>query len=259
MTRICRALVTGAILDLVPFTSIISFGRAGMMSTKWNIVQGRLTDQPELLKSLVVQTILHSQSLRCSITLSTFVWFATMLKAIIMTRDLKSDFSGEGAWNQGNDIDPKLEKNDDYPTHGKVCDTMKYFGFNPTKINKFAHLSRLPHPASGSHYFFEWLGFPGGYRAIVESDRQLDGDIVALSATDRARQDLHIPYSPDDGVTFITRTMEIGQTSTAYDQHVLEDLLLSTSIHHRAETIHWWFSILLRSSTFTLFSWLLER
>ena len=134
------------------------------------------------------------------------------------TKDLKSDFSWQGAWNQGSDIDPTLEENDDYPTHGKVCDTMKYFGFNPTKINKFDHLSRLPHPASGSHYFFEWLGFPGGYRAIVESDRQLDGDIVALSATDRARQDLHIPYSPDDGATFITRTMEKGINRFCFSQ-----------------------------------------
>ena len=100
---------------------------------------------------------------------------------------------------------------------------MKYFGFNPTKINKYDRLSRMAHPASGSHYFFEWLGIPGGYRAIVESDRQLDGDIVALSATDRARQDLHIPYFPDDGVIFITRTMEFCQTSTEYYPNVLEE------------------------------------
>ena len=34
--------------------------------------------------------------------------------------DMKRAFSGEGAWNQGNDVDPKLEANDEYPTHGRL-------------------------------------------------------------------------------------------------------------------------------------------
>ena len=39
--------------------------------------------------------------------------------------DLRKDFEGEGAWNQGNDIDPKLTDDEIYPTRGIVCDTMK--------------------------------------------------------------------------------------------------------------------------------------
>ena len=99
---------------------------------------------------------------------------------------------------------------------------MTYFGYNPTMINKYDQISKMEHPASGSHYLFEWLGFPGGYRAIVESDRQLEDEIVALRCLDRARVDLHTPYSPDDGVTYMQRTMEIGQTSTAYDSWILD-------------------------------------
>ena len=66
-------------------------------------------------------------------------------------KDLRRDFSGEGAWNQGNDVDPKLEDNDKFPTHGKVCDSMRYFGFNPTMINKYDQVSRMEHAASGLH------------------------------------------------------------------------------------------------------------
>ena len=106
---------------------------------------------------------------------------------------MKRAFSGEGAWNQGNDVDPKLEDNDEFPTHGKICDSMRYFDYNPIMVSKSDQLSRMEHPASGSHYFFEWLGFPTGYRAVVESDRQLNEDIVALRGLDRARVDSHVP------------------------------------------------------------------
>ena len=47
---------------------------------------------------------------------------------------MRKDFEGEGAWNQGNDIDPKLMNDEHYPTRGMVCDTMKYVGFNTTFI-----------------------------------------------------------------------------------------------------------------------------
>ena len=45
---------------------------------------------------------------------------------------------------------------------------------------------------------------------------------MALRDLDRARADLHVPYSPNDGVTYMPRTMEIGQTSTDYDSWILE-------------------------------------
>ena len=137
-------------------------------------------------------------------------------------RDLRKEFSGEGAWNHGNDIDPKLENNAEFPTHGKVCDTMKYVGFNIIFINKMDQVSRMDHPSSGSHYIFEWLGYPCGYRAIVESDRHLDDEVVALRGLDRARTTLLTPFTPDNGVTYITRTMEVGEASTAYDSWIPE-------------------------------------
>ena len=102
------------------------------------------------------------------------------------------------------------------------CDSMKYFDFNPTMINKWDQLSRMNHPTSGSHYYYEWLGFPKGYRAVVESDRHLNEDIVALSGLDRARVDSHVPYSPDAGETYLPRTFDIGQTSAEYDPLILE-------------------------------------
>ena len=107
-------------------------------------------------------------------------------------KDMKRAFSGEGAWTKGNDVDPKLE-DDEFPTHGKICDSTRYFDFNPTMINKWDQLSRMEHPVSGSHYFYEWLGFPKGHRDVVESDRQLNEDIVALRGLDRARVDSHVP------------------------------------------------------------------
>ena len=82
---------------------------------------------------------------------------------------MKRAFSGEGAWNQGNDVDPTLEANHEYPIHGRLCDSMTYFDFNPTMINKWDQLSRMNHPTSGSHYYYEWFGFPQGYRVVVES------------------------------------------------------------------------------------------
>ena len=80
---------------------------------------------------------------------------------------MKRAFSGEGAWNQGSGVDPKLEANDEYPIHGRLCDSMKYVDFNPAMINKWDRLSRMDHPTSGSHYYIELLGFPKVYRAVV--------------------------------------------------------------------------------------------
>ena len=69
-------------------------------------------------------------------------------------KNMRRAFSGEGVWNQGNDVDPKIEDNNEFPTHGKICEAMKYFDFNPTMVNKWDQLARMDHPASGTHYFF---------------------------------------------------------------------------------------------------------
>ena len=80
----------------------------------------------------------------------------------------------------------------------------------------------MMHPSSETSYFFAWLAYPHGYRSVVGSDRHFDDSIVALRGLDRARTTLHTPYTPDDGVTFVARTMDVGETTTVYDARILE-------------------------------------
>ena len=87
---------------------------------------------------------------------------------------------------------------------------MDYFDFNPTMIEKWDRLARMDHPISGTHYYLQWLGYAGGYRAAVFSDVQVDDEVLALRGLDRARFHSHIPYTPDEGETFYPRTLEIG-------------------------------------------------
>ena len=86
-------------------------------------------------------------------------------------------------------MDPKVEVEHEFPTHGKICEAMEYFDFNPTMIEKWDRLARMDHPISGTHYYLQWLGYAKGYRAVVVSDFQLDDEVVALRGLDRARAD----------------------------------------------------------------------
>ena len=120
---------------------------------------------------------------------------------------------------------------------------MKYFDFNPTKIEKWERLARIAQPVSGSHYFFRWLGFPSGYRADTYSESQLDNSVVAERGLDGARTNPHIPHTPDDGEHYFQSTLALGETGTAYDANLLEQegLLqhhLTFNINPEAERHH---------------------
>ena len=49
-------------------------------------------------------------------------------------RDLRAAYSGDGAWEQGHDVDPIVEG--EPPSKGAVCSTLEYYGFNPNMIQK---------------------------------------------------------------------------------------------------------------------------
>ena len=177
-------MLIAVILGSMPFTQTTSCSLDIMMSTSWTISRGRLTLRQDVQKSLIKLTFLITKN---PASLHRFEYFQLVRDHAEFynpeQKDMKRAFSGEGAWNLGNDVDPKLADDDESPTHGKLCDSMTYFDFNPTMINKWDQLSRMDHPTSGSHCFYEWLGFPKGYIAVVESDRHLNEDIVALRGT----------------------------------------------------------------------------
>ena len=137
---------------------------------------------------------------------------------------MRRAFSGEGAWNRGNDVDPKVEVDNEFPTRGKICEAMDYFDSNPTMIEKWDRLDRMDHPISGTHYYFQWLGYSKKVTGLLSTVifSLVMRQVVALRGLDGARVDSHVTYSPDDGETYLPRTLEIGQTSTEYDSFALE-------------------------------------
>ena len=134
--------------------------------------------------------------------------------------NLRTACRGDGAWREGNDVDPALE--DGFPSHGTICEAMEYFDFNPIQIERWNRLAKMDHPVSGTHYHDRWLGHPRGYRAVAISDHHLENEIVSLRELDRARTNSHVPFTPDGGSHYYARTFELGETSTDYDAHVLE-------------------------------------
>ena len=71
-------------------------------------------------------------------------------------RDLRAAYSGDGAWEQGHDVDPAVEC--EPPSKGAVCSMMEYYDFNPIMIQKWDSQAELGHPQSGTHSHFMWLG-----------------------------------------------------------------------------------------------------